>query len=58
MSTMKLTDLPKDLSKEEMKMLEQAEKSSITFDEDCPEMTADQLKQFKRMSAHKDYKES
>ena len=55
---MKLTDLPKALSKEEMKMLEQAEKSSITFDEDCPEMTADQLKQFKRMSAHKDYKES
>lgn len=46
---MKLTDLPKDLSKEEMKMLEQAEKSSITFDEDCPEMTDSQLKQFRRV---------
>lgn len=50
MITMKLTDLPKDLSKEEMKMLEQVEKSSITFDEDCPELTDSQLKQFRRMS--------
>lgn len=54
MITMRLTDLPKDLSKEELKMLEQAENSPVTFDEDCPEMSTDQLKQFKRVSAHKD----
>ena len=50
MITMKLTDLPKDLSKEEMKMLEQAEKSSITFDEDCPETTPERALKFRRVN--------
>ena len=46
MITMNLKDLPEELTEEEKKMLERAEKASITFDEDCPELTEEQLKQF------------
>lgn len=31
-------------------MLEKADKMPITFDEDCPELTEEQLKQFRRVS--------
>ena len=44
MITMNLKDLPEELTEEEKKMLERAEKASITFDEDCPELTEEQLK--------------
>ena len=50
MITMNLKDLPEELTEEEKKMLERAEKASITFDEDCPELTEEQLKQFRRVS--------
>ena len=47
MITMNLKDLPEELTEEEKKMLERAEKASITFDEDCPELTEEQLKQLR-----------
>ena len=50
MITMNLKDLPEELTEEEKKMLERAEKASITFDEDCPELTEEQLKHFRRVS--------
>ena len=37
------------LKPEEIRELEEAEKRPLVFDEDCPEMTAEQLKQFRRM---------
>jgi len=53
MITMNLKDLPEELTEEEKKMLERAEKASITFDEDCPELTEEQLKQFRRKSENR-----
>ena len=49
MITMNLKDLPEELTEEEKKMLERAEKAPITFDEDCPELTEEQLKQFRNL---------
>lgn len=50
MTRMKLEDLPKELTAQQRKMLDEVEKAPITFDEDCPELTDDQLKQFRRVS--------
>lgn len=50
MITMNLKDLPEELTEDEKKMLEKAEKAPITFDEDCPELTEEQLKKFRRIS--------
>lgn len=50
MITMNLEDLPKELTEEEKKMLEEVERRPITFDEDCPELTEEQLKRFRRVS--------
>lgn len=38
-----------ELTPEELAELKAAEKMPITFDEDCPEMTAKMLKQFHKM---------
>ncbi len=43
----------KPLTTEQRKMLEEAAKYPITFDEDCPELTDEQLKKFKRISKEK-----
>ena len=51
MITMNLKDLPEELTEEEKKMLERAEKASITFDEDCPELTEAQLMEIAAMAA-------
>ena len=38
---------------EQIKMLQAAANRPIQFDEDCPELTADELKEFKRISDEK-----
>lgn len=42
------------LSEDEKKMLKQASRSPIVYDEDCPELTDEQLKQFRRVHELKD----
>lgn len=42
-----LEDIPKELTAEEQKMLEEVAKRPVVFDEDCPELTEDELKQFR-----------
>lgn len=49
MAKVTMNSLPAELTPEEMAELEAAEKMPVTFDDDCPEMTADMLKQFHRM---------
>lgn len=44
-----MNSLQAKLTPEELAELEAAEKMPITFDDDCPEMTAEMLKQFHRM---------
>ena len=43
-------DINKPLTEEEIKMLENAEKMPIVYDEDSPELTDEQFKQFRRVS--------
>ena len=50
MVKMSIKDLDRTLSSEEMQELEAAEQMHPVFDADSPEMTADMLQQFKRMS--------
>lgn len=45
-----LENLPKKLTTEEQKMLEEVAKRPVVFEEDCPELTEDELKQFRRVS--------
>ena len=47
---MMLNDLKQDLSAEELRELEAAEKQEPVLDDDSPAMTPEQLKQFKRIS--------
>ena len=47
MVRMNLDDLNTELKEEELKELQAAEQRGIVFDDDCPEMTAEQLIQFK-----------
>ena len=49
MVKMTLNDLMQTPSEEELRELEAAEAMAPVFDEDSPEMTAEQLIQFKRM---------
>ncbi|MDE7212106.1 MAG: antitoxin [Lachnospiraceae bacterium] len=49
MAKIMMNSLPAQLTPEEVAELEAAEKMPITFDEDCPEMTDDMLRQFHRM---------
>ena len=44
-----LKELDPELTAEEKQELEAAEDRMPVFDEDCPEMTVEQLKQFRRM---------
>ena len=44
-----LKELDPELTAEEKRELEAAESRMPVFDEDCPEMTVEQLKQFRRM---------
>lgn len=50
MVKMNIKDLDRTLSSEEMQEIEAAEQRHPVFDTDSPEMTADMLQQFKRMS--------
>lgn len=43
-------DFNKPLTDEQKKMLEELKTRPVTPDEDCPELTAEQLKQFARVS--------
>ena len=49
MAKITMNSLPAQLTPEELAELEAAEKMPITFDDDCPEMTNDMLKQFHKM---------
>ena len=44
-----MNSLPAELTPEEIAELDALEKMPIAFDEDCPEMTKDMLKQFHKM---------
>ncbi len=46
-------DFSEELTDDEIEMLENASKRPIVFDEDCRELTDDELKQFKRISEQK-----
>ncbi len=43
-------DITKPLTPEELEMLKEAEAAPIVFDEDCPELTEEQLAEFHRVS--------
>ena len=45
-----LENLPKKLTTEEQKMLEEVAKRPVVFEEDCPWLTEDELKQFCNVS--------
>lgn len=45
-----MNSLSPELSKDELEELEAAEKLPITYDEDSPELTDDQLRQFRPMN--------
>ena len=49
MAKMNIKDLNPKLSKEEKKELLKAEKMPITHDDDCPVMTPEKLKEFKKL---------
>ena len=50
LAKMSFSDLNKELSEEELFELENAEKREPEFDEDAPQMTHEQLIQFKRIN--------
>ena len=50
MVTMTLNELNSKLTVEELQELEEAEKKAPIFDEDCPDMSQEQLMQFKRIN--------
>ncbi len=43
-------DITKPLTKEQKKMLDELETRPVEFDEDCPELTDEQLSEFRRVS--------
>lgn len=49
MAKVMMNSLPAQLTPEEIAELDAAEKMPIIFDDDCPEMTDEMLKQFHRM---------
>lgn len=53
---MKLDELTKELTREELLELEMAADKLIAFDEDCPEMTEEMLMQFRRVNKEEWYK--
>ena len=46
-----LRELDPKLTAEEKRVLEAAENRMSVFDEECPEMTVEQLKQFRQMQS-------
>ena len=50
MTVRKEIDITKPLTPEELEMLKEAEAAPIVFDEDCPELTEEQLSEFHRVS--------
>ena len=49
MAMIRKKNIPEQLTEEELRELEIAENKPPVFDEDCPEMTDEMLKQFHRM---------
>ena len=43
-------DFNKELTEKQKKMLEMLENRPVVFDEDCPELTKEELSKFKRVS--------
>ena len=54
MVRIRMKDIDPVLSAEELEELDRAEKLPPCYDEDCPEMTEEMLKQFKKVSSIKD----
>ena len=50
MKVSKDIDFTKPLTKEQKKRLDELEKRPVKFDEDCPELTEEQLSEFRRVS--------
>lgn len=50
MAKIMMSSLPAELTQEEMAELDAAEKMPIVFDDDCPEMTSELLKQFHKVN--------
>ena len=50
MTVRKEIDFTKPLTKEQKKNLDNLEKRPVEFDEDCPELTDEQLAEFRRVS--------
>ena len=46
----KKIDLNKPLTKKQLKMLEEMESAPISYDEDCPELTEEELLKFQKIS--------
>ena len=55
MTLRKEIDLSKELTQEEREKLMKAASFLLVFDEDCPDLTEEQLKQFKHPSRNKMY---
>ena len=51
MAEIMMNSVSAELSEDELKELELAEKKPIVYDEDCPEMTEEMLRQFHRMDS-------
>ena len=47
MGKIRMGDLSKEITEEELEEIENAEKRKLVFDEDCPPMTDEQLHEFK-----------
>lgn len=43
-------DIKKPLTADQIEMLDKLETSPVTFDEDCPELTGEQLAEFHRVT--------
>ena len=50
MITKKEIDIAKKPTKKQIKMLEELEAAPVTYDDDCPELTEEELLQFRRIS--------
>ena len=53
MAKISIKDLSKDLTPEELAELNALDKREIEYDEDSPELTIEQIKQFRRMDRNK-----
>ncbi|MBO4608864.1 MAG: BrnA antitoxin family protein [Lachnospiraceae bacterium] len=50
MTVKKNIDLEKPLTNKQLKMLDEMKNSPVVYDEDCPELTPEELKQFRRVA--------